>query len=77
MSSNTGSSEKVWFIGVSNFLIKILKALLQHVTVVPATNQGQCHPCLPQLAPQRYCEEEGILLTAHSLFGEYLVMPSV
>ncbi|PSS06486.1 hypothetical protein PHLCEN_2v3715 [Hermanssonia centrifuga] len=61
---------KVKSIGVSNFSIKTLEILLPHCSVIPATNQVQLHPCLPQFELKEYCESKGILLTAYSPFGQ-------
>jgi glycerol 2-dehydrogenase (NADP+) len=57
-------------IGVSNFSVKTLKQLLPHCSIVPATNQVELHPCLPQNDLKTFCEEKGILLTAYSPLGE-------
>jgi len=61
---------KVKSIGVSNFSIKTLTELLAHAKVVPATNQVEINPCLPQFELQKFCEEKGILITAYSPFGQ-------
>lgn len=61
---------KVRAIGVSNFSVKNLEILLQHAKVVPANNQVEIHPYLPQHALKQYCAEKGILLTAYSPFGQ-------
>ncbi|KAA1470614.1 aado/keto reductase [Dentipellis sp. KUC8613] len=61
---------KVKSIGVSNFSIKTLTQLLPHCTVVPATNQVELHPYLPQHALKAFCEARGILLTAYSPLGQ-------
>ena len=60
---------KVRSIGVSNFSIKNLETLLAKANVVPATNQVELHPCLPQEDLKKYCDEKGISLTAYSPFG--------
>jgi len=60
---------KVKSIGVSNFSIKTLESLLPHVKVVPAVNQVEVHPCLPQEDLRKYCEEKGILIVAYSPLG--------
>lgn len=60
---------KVKSIGVSNFSIKTLEILLPHVKVVPAVNQVEVHPCLPQEDLIKYCEEKGILIVAYSPLG--------
>ncbi|KAJ7496995.1 aldo/keto reductase [Mycena latifolia] len=60
---------KVKSIGVSNFSIKTLEELLLQCSVVPAVNQVELHPCLPQDDLKLYCESKGILLTAYSPLG--------
>ncbi|KAF7315200.1 Aldo-keto reductase [Mycena indigotica] len=60
---------RVKSIGVSNFSIKTLEELLPHCSVVPATNQVELHPCLPQDDLKSYCEAKGILLSAYSPLG--------
>ncbi|KAJ7350393.1 NADP-dependent oxidoreductase domain-containing protein [Mycena albidolilacea] len=59
--------ETVRSIGVSNFSIKTLEELLSQCSIVPATNQVELHPCLPQDDLKAYCDSKGILLTAYSL----------
>jgi len=60
-------------IGVSNFSIKTLNQLLAHpsVTVVPAVNQVELHPALPQHDLLEFCRERNILLTAYSPVGKH------
>ncbi|KAF9039521.1 Aldo/keto reductase [Hymenopellis radicata] len=60
---------KVKTIGVSNFGVKLLEELLPHCTIIPATNQVECHPCLPQEELLDYCKKKGILITAYSPLG--------
>ncbi|KAL1746183.1 NADP-dependent oxidoreductase domain-containing protein [Schizophyllum fasciatum] len=60
---------KVKTIGVSNFSVKTLSRLLPHCKVVPAVNQVEMHPCLPQNELNAFCGEKGILLTAYSPLG--------
>ncbi|KIJ34294.1 hypothetical protein M422DRAFT_213220 [Sphaerobolus stellatus SS14] len=62
---------KVKSIGVSNFSIKTLAVLLQHARVVPAINQVEAHPCLPQNDLLAFCLSRGILLTAYSPVGKF------
>ncbi|KAH9923661.1 Aldo/keto reductase [Fomitopsis serialis] len=57
-------------IGVSNFNVKTLTKLLAHASVVPAVNQVELHPCLPQHELLNFCNERGILLTAYSPIGK-------
>ncbi|TFY72945.1 hypothetical protein EVG20_g60 [Dentipellis fragilis] len=60
---------KVKSIGVSNFSIKTLAELFPHCQVVPAVNQVQFHPYLPQFDLQEFCKAHGILLSAYSPLG--------
>lgn len=64
-------------IGVSNFSVQTLTQLLSdpRVTVVPATNQVELHPYLPQVELKRYCSEKGIVLVAYSPLGELFSSP--
>ncbi|KDQ55067.1 hypothetical protein JAAARDRAFT_37592 [Jaapia argillacea MUCL 33604] len=61
---------KVKSIGVSNFSIKTLSALLPHCTTIPAINQVELNPCLPQEELKAFCEEQGIVLTAYCPLGQ-------
>lgn len=63
---------KVRALGVSNFGVPLLERLLAEdkTGVVPAVNQVELHPCLPQIALRKYCEGKGILLTAYSPIGQ-------
>ncbi|WEW59074.1 H/ACA snoRNP pseudouridylase subunit [Emydomyces testavorans] len=56
-------------IGVSNYSLKYLQELLPRVTVVPAVNQIENHPLLPQQEIVDFCREKGILVTAFSPLG--------
>ncbi|KAL0947736.1 hypothetical protein HGRIS_013819 [Hohenbuehelia grisea] len=53
-------------IGVSNFSIKLLDTLLPSARIIPAMNQVEVHPCLPQHSLLSYCRDRGILVTAYS-----------
>ncbi|RDB25193.1 Glycerol 2-dehydrogenase (NADP(+)) [Hypsizygus marmoreus] len=66
-------SGKVKTIGVSNFSVKTLNELLPHCTIIPAPNQVEMHPCLPQTELKKFCDEKGILLTAYSPLGRSTV----
>jgi len=57
-------------IGVSNFSIKNLEILLAKTDVVPAVNQIEVNPCLPQFELVEYCEKKGIHITAYSPLGQ-------
>ncbi len=49
-------------IGVSNFNIHHLDALLKNSRIVPVANQVECHISLQNHRLQRYCREKGIVL---------------
>jgi diketogulonate reductase-like aldo/keto reductase len=63
------ADEKVRAIGVSNFMVQHLTALLEHATVVPAVNQIECHPYFQQREVQSFGTEHGILTQAWSPIG--------
>jgi diketogulonate reductase-like aldo/keto reductase len=60
---------KVRAIGVSNFMVDHLAALLDHATVVPAVNQIEVHPYFAQRPVQAFGAEHGILTQAWSPIG--------
>lgn len=60
---------KVRAIGVSNFMVGHLTALLDKATVVPAVNQIEVHPYFAQREVQAYGAERGILSQAWSPIG--------
>ncbi|KAF2994952.1 hypothetical protein E8E13_002532 [Curvularia kusanoi] len=61
--------EKVKAIGVANYSIKYLTKLLAQASVVPAANQIENHPLLPQQEIVDFCKEKGIHITAYSPLG--------
>jgi L-glyceraldehyde reductase len=63
---NTG---KVRAVGVSNFTVKHLEAIIKATGERPAMNQIEAHPLLPQDDLVEYCKKEGIHLTAYSPLG--------
>ncbi|KAK4188974.1 NADP-dependent oxidoreductase domain-containing protein [Podospora australis] len=56
-------------IGVSNYSKRYLEQLLPHATVVPAVNQIENHPALPQQEIVDLCNEKGIHIMAYSPLG--------
>ncbi|KAK3354481.1 NADP-dependent oxidoreductase domain-containing protein [Neurospora tetraspora] len=62
-------SGKTKAIGVSNYSKRYLEELLPHATIVPAVNQIENHPQLPQQEIVDFCKEKGIHIMAYSPFG--------
>jgi len=60
---------KVRAIGVSNFMVDHLHALLDATTVVPAVNQLEIHPYFQQREVQEFDRDHGILNQAWSPIG--------
>jgi glycerol 2-dehydrogenase (NADP+) len=56
-------------IGVANYSKKYLEELLPEVNIVPAVNQIENHPLLPQQEIVNLCHEKGIHITAYSPLG--------
>jgi len=56
-------------IGVSNFMIPHLKALLETAEVIPAVNQIEFHPGYTQQEVVDYSKENGIVIEAWSPIG--------
>ena len=63
------ASGKVRAIGLANWSIPYLEELKKTWKVVPAVNQVELHPLLPQHELKKYCEGLGILLEAYSPLG--------
>ncbi|CAK9785786.1 aldo/keto reductase family protein [Cutaneotrichosporon oleaginosum] len=63
------ASGKVKAIGLCNWSIPYLEQLKKTWEVVPAVNQCELHPFLPQHALRNYCAELGILMEAYSPLG--------
>ena len=57
-------------IGVSNFLDKHLKIILENASVVPAINQLEFHPGLIRKETIDLCREKGIVLEAWAPLGK-------
>jgi diketogulonate reductase-like aldo/keto reductase len=62
-------SGKAKAIGISNFTVEKIEALLSHCKVRPAVNQVECHPLWQQKKLAPYLKSEGIHLTAYSPIG--------
>ncbi|WP_238005933.1 aldo/keto reductase [Dactylosporangium sp. AC04546] len=60
---------KVRAVGVSNFMVEHLTALLDHATVVPAVNQIEVHPYFTQREVLAFGAEHGILTQAWAPIG--------
>jgi glycerol 2-dehydrogenase (NADP+) len=56
-------------IGVANYSVKYLEKLLAQASIVPAVNQIENHPLLPQQEVVDLCKEKGIHITAYSPLG--------
>jgi alcohol dehydrogenase (NADP+) len=56
-------------IGVSNFGIHHLEPLVRHARILPAVNQVECHPYLPQHKLAAWCGRHRIHLAAYSPLG--------
>lgn len=64
-------------VGVSNFRPHHFEEMILGEGLVPAINQVEYHPYLPQDETQQYCKKLGISITAHSPFmeGEMFKVP--
>ncbi|KAG6059380.1 mitochondrial glycerol dehydrogenase Gld1 [Claviceps aff. humidiphila group G2b] len=56
-------------VGVSNFSIEHLEGIIAATGTVPAVNQVERHPHLPNPALAEYCAKKNIIITAYSAFG--------
>nr|UOP57069.1 putative aldo-keto reductase family 1 member A1 [Thecaphora frezii] len=63
---------KVKSVGVSNFTPEHLEAIIKATGEVPAVNQIEAHPLLPQDDLVKYAKEKNINLTAYSPLGNNL-----
>ena len=63
------STGKVKAIGVANFSTVNLEKLLKVAKIVPAVNQTEIQPLLPQDKLHKYCQEKGIHQTAFGPLG--------
>lgn len=62
-------SGKARSIGLSNFNILKTKRILEVAKIVPAVNQVEIHPYLPQHELLEFSAKNGILLMAHQPLG--------
>lgn len=60
---------RVKAIGVANFSTVNLEKLLKSAKTVPAVNQTEIQPLLPQDKLHQYCKEHGIIQTAFGPLG--------
>lgn len=63
------STGKVKAIGVANYSVRFLQELLPTAKIVPAVNQIENHPSLPQQEIVDFCGGRGIHVTAYSPLG--------
>lgn len=56
-------------IGISNFTTKKTQTLLETARIVPACNQVELHPYLPQPQLLKFSADKGIVVTAYSPLG--------
>jgi alcohol dehydrogenase (NADP+) len=56
-------------IGVSNFSMEKLGALLESAEMPPTNNQIELHPLLQQKEMLEFCRDKGVMLTAYSPLG--------
>ncbi|WFD44596.1 hypothetical protein MPSI1_003264 [Malassezia psittaci] len=61
---------KVKSIGISNFSVKTLNELLPHCKVIPAVNQIESHPYLPEWDVVDLCKKHNIVVTAYTPLGQ-------
>lgn len=64
------ASGKVRAIGISNFMVHHLEALLETARVKPMVNQIRLSPGIDQPDIVARCQEEGIVLEAYTPFGD-------
>lgn len=65
---------KIHSIGVSNFMVHHLEALLETARVIPAVNQIRLAPGLTQAEVVDFCRERDIVIEAYSPLGHGTVM---
>lgn len=62
-------------IGVCNLNVSLMRELLTGCEIRPVINQVEMHPFLQQAKLKRFCESEGIAITAFSPFGADSYLP--
>ncbi|CDK27136.1 unnamed protein product [Kuraishia capsulata CBS 1993] len=62
-------SGKTKALGVSTYSEKYMEELLKSASVIPAVNQIEMHPLLPQRRLVEFCQRKGIAITAFSPLG--------
>ncbi|KAG8161968.1 hypothetical protein KVR01_007733 [Diaporthe batatas] len=62
-------SGKARAIGLANFSITKMKRILSTCQIIPAVNQVELHPLLPQYDLVEFCRRHGILVVAHQPLG--------
>ncbi|QPG73801.1 hypothetical protein FOA43_001115 [Brettanomyces nanus] len=63
------TTDKVKAIGISNYTVAMMKRLLEQTDVVPAANQVELHPHLPQVEFVKFCQDHHIIVEAFSPLG--------
>ena len=56
-------------IGLSNFNSEQIKDIMNKGSIKPVMNQVECHPYLSQEKLLKFCEDQGIKITAYSPLG--------
>ncbi|WWC69202.1 uncharacterized protein I206_103139 [Kwoniella pini CBS 10737] len=62
-------TKKVKAVGVSNFTVEQLKKVIDATGVTPSMNQIELHPSLIQPELFKFCNDNGIAITAYSPLG--------
>ncbi|KAI1759680.1 NADP-dependent oxidoreductase domain-containing protein [Hypoxylon sp. FL1150] len=62
-------SGKALSIGLSNFNVLKTKRILEIAKIIPAVNQVEVHPYLPQHELQQFSAQHGIIIMAHQPLG--------
>ena len=65
---------KIRCIGISNFIVHHVEALLETATIIPVINQIECHPYNVDQKTIDYCAEHGISTQCYSPLGQGSVL---